>query len=111
MGKQIRITEVGISSLGKLVGTVNAIVALAVGVVASIVTTVGVISNNNYSTLTDILVSIGIVLVGVIVYPLLAFLVGWVYGALIAFVWNVILGVSGGLKIMTEEVADLKPAK
>ena len=108
MAKKISITKVGVGSLGKLVGTVNAIVALAIGIVASIVTTVGVISNNDYSILVDILTSIGIVLIGVIVYPLIGLMFGWLYGALIAVIWNAVLGVSGGLDITTEEVKEEK---
>ena len=102
--KKINVTRVGVGSLGKLVGIVNAIVALAIGIIASIVTTVGVISNNDFSVLGDVFTALGIALFGLIVYPLLWFAFGWLYGALIAVIWNAVLGVSGGLQIETEEV-------
>lgn len=97
------IIKVGVGSLGKLVGTVNAIVALAIGVIGSIVSTVGVISNNDYNLFVDILVAIGITLMGIVVYPLIGFVFGWLYGALIAIIWNAVLGVSGGLDITAVE--------
>jgi hypothetical protein len=101
--KKVNVTRVGVGSLGKLVGIVNAIVALAIGVVASIVTTVGVIANNDFSVFGDVFAALGIALFGLIVYPLLWFAFGWLYGALIAIIWNAVLGVSGGLQIETEE--------
>ena len=103
MTKKISIVKVGVGSLGKLLGTVNAIITLAVGLIGAIVSTVGVISNNDFNLFVDILVSIGIVLFGVIVYPIIGFVFGWLYGALVAVIWNAVLGVSGGLDITTED--------
>lgn len=101
--KKVTITRVGVGSLGRLLGFANAIVSLVVGIVAAIVTTVSVIANNDYSVLQDILVSIGVAVGYVLVLPLLAFALGWLYGAVIALVWNVFLGASQGLDI---EVSD-----
>jgi hypothetical protein len=102
--KKINVTRVGVGSLGKLVGIVNAIVALAIGIVGSIVTTVGVIANNDFSVIGDVFAALGIALFGLVVYPLIWFAFGWLYGALIAVIWNAVLGVSGGLQVETEEV-------
>ena len=100
--ESVVIRKVGISSLGKLVGTVQAIVGLAIGIIGAIVGTVSVVSNNENSLGTNILLSIGIVLVGVVVYPLIAFLIGWLYGALVAVVLNVVVGISGGLELTVD---------
>ena len=100
--ESVVVRKVGISSLGKLVGTVQAIVGLAIGIVASIVGTDSVVSNNENSLITNILLSIGVVLVGVVVYPLVAFLIGWLYGALVAVVLNVVVGISGGLELTVD---------
>lgn len=102
--QKLSIQKVGVGSLGKLFGTVNGIIGLAIGLVSSIVATVGVISNNNYSVLTDIFSAIGIVLVGVVVYPLVLFALGWVYGAIAALVINLFVGASGGLEVEVEEL-------
>ena len=102
--KKISINRVGVGSLAKLVGIVNAIVALAIGIIGSIVSTVGVIANNDFTIFGDVFVALGIALIGLVVYPLIWFAFGWLYGALIAVIWNAVLGVSGGLQIETEDV-------
>lgn len=107
--KRVNITRIEVGSLAKLVGIVNAIVALALGIISAIVATVGVVSNNDYSILSDVLIAIGIALFGLVIYPLIFFAFGWLYGALIAIIWNAVLGVSGGLQIETEEA--IEPVK
>lgn len=97
------VRKVGISSLGKLVGTVQAVVGLAIGIVAAIVGTVSVVSNNGNSLITNLLLSVGVVLLSVVVYPLVAFLIGWLYGALVAVVLNVVVGISGGLELTVDK--------
>ena len=106
--KKISVLRIGVGSLAKLVGIVNAIIAIAIGVIGAIVTTVGVISNNNFSVLGDIFAALGIAVVSLIVYPIIWFAFGRLYGALIAVIWNAVLGVSGGLQITTEEVKEEK---
>lgn len=77
--ESVIVRKVGVSSLGKLVGTVQAIVGLAVGIIAAIVGTVSVVSNSGASVLMNLFCAVGIVLVGLVVYPLVAFLIGWLY--------------------------------
>lgn len=103
--KPVTITKVGVGSLGRLLGFANAIIAVIFGIVASIVSTVSVIANNNYSVFQDVLVTVGIVAAYVLLAPVIAFAVGWLYGAIIALVWNVFLGASKGLDI---ELTDKK---
>lgn len=105
MKKNITITRVGASSIGRLLGTVNAIVALAAGIISSLVAVAGVVSNQNLSIWQDIGVSMLIVVAGVIVLPILSFIFGWLYGALIGVIWNAILGTSGGLDVSIEETS------
>lgn len=100
--ESVVVRKIGISSLGKLVGTVQAVVGLAIGIVAAIVGTVNVVSTSNESLVANILLAIGIVLLSIVVYPLVAFLIGWLYGALVAVVLNVIVGISGGLELTVD---------
>ena len=101
---KILLQKVGVSSLGKLFGTVNAIIGVIIGTVSAIVTTVSVVANNDYGVLTDVFVAIGITLVGVVVYPLVLFAMGWLYGAVVALVVNLVVGASGGLELEVEDV-------
>lgn len=108
MGKNVTVTHVGASSIGRLVGTVNAIVALAGGIIGSLATISSIVSSQNYSLWQNIGLSALIVAGGIIVLPLLAFVFGWLYGALVGVIWNVLLGASGGLDTTIEDVVDKK---
>lgn len=108
MEKSIKVNHVGASSIGRLVGTVNAILALASGIVGSIVAISNVVSQSDYSTLTNVGISVAILAGGLIVFPLVAFAFGWIYGALIGFIWNILLGASGGVEVTIEEVPAVK---
>lgn len=99
--KEVTITEVGVGSLGKLLGAANAIIVLIIGVVSAVVSTVSIIANGNYSALENVFIALGIVLGHVLLLPLIAFAFGWLYGAIVALVWNVFLGASSGLDIKT----------
>ena len=107
-GEKVIVRKIGVSSLGKLAGSVQAIIGIAVGVIASVVAVVSVISNNDYGILTDILVSAGIVIASVIVWPLVLFLGGWLYGALVALIVNSFIGVSGGIELTVDKEASSK---
>ena len=96
-------THVGAGSIGRLVGTVNAIFALAAGIVGSIVAASTALSAYDYGILGSIGVSVGIVAVGVVLLPLLTFAFGWLYGALIGVIWNILLGATGGLELNVKE--------
>lgn len=106
MAKKVNITRVKTTSLAKLVGTLNAIILLAIGIVFSITATISVVTYNNFSLLETILASLAIVLVGFVVYPLVGFAFGWLYGGLLGLIWNAVLGTSGGLEIETEDVKE-----
>lgn len=104
MEKKVMVTHVGAGSIGRLVGTVNAIFALASGLIASIVAISNVVATQDYSVLMNIGVSAAIIMGGIVVLPLLAFVFGWLYGALVGVIWNLLLGATGGLEINTEEI-------
>ena len=98
--KEITVKKVEAKTIGKLAGTVNGLVGVVAGVVISIASIIGVVNNNNYGIGADILLSIGILLGGIIVYPLISYGIGWLYGWVLGAVFNVINGVSGGVKIV-----------
>jgi len=79
------------------------VVGLVIGVISAVVTSVGVVSSNDYSVLTNLIVSIGIVLGWIVVYPMIMFLVGWLQGAIFAVIFNVVVSGSGGLNLEVEE--------
>ena len=102
--KRISIQHVSVRSLANLVGTWQAIIGLFAGILIAISATVSFINSNDLGFFTETLVSVAIVLGSIIIVPLFAYLIGWLYGALIAIVLNVVVGTSGGLEIDVEDV-------
>ena len=103
--KELTVKKVEEVSIAKLVGALNGIIGVVMGTIIAIVAIIGVISNNDYGIMQDFLISIGILLSGIIVYPIIAYALGWVYGWLIGLVFNVVAGVSDGVSIIAEEKA------
>ncbi len=101
--KELTVHTIGVVSLGKLIGTYAAIIGLLVGIVSSISGLVAVIANNDYSVLQNIFYSIAILAAGFILVPIVWFILGWIQGALIALVFNVVVTGSGGLSMTVEE--------
>lgn len=98
----INVTRVGVASIGKLFGTVNLIVALAIGIIAAVAGTVAFFNADTYTFFEGLLGAMSIVLTGLVLYPLVAFALGWLYGALVAFIFNVVVGVSGGVELTVD---------
>lgn len=105
--KSITVTKVGTLSIGKLFGTVNLIVAMAIGIVAAIVSIVTYISTANDGFFAEFIGALAIAVTALLLYPLVAFAFGWLYGVLVAFIFNVVIGVSGGVELETQDT----PAK
>ena len=102
--KELQIKRVSITSLGNLVGYWYAIVGLVVGLVSGITTTVSIIDNNpQFTTATDVIVAIGVVLGGIIFTPLLFFVWGWLQGAVFAILFDFISRNTGGIKVTVDE--------
>lgn len=101
----ITVTKVGVLSIGKLLGIVNLIIGLAVGLIAAIVGTVTYLTTGSYEFFEGLLGVLAIILSGVILYPLVLFAFGWLYGVLVAFIFNVVVGVSGGVELTVREDA------
>ena len=66
----ITVTKVGVLSIGKLFGTVNLIIGLAVGIVATVAGIIAYFAADNYGFFEGLLGSIGIALAGLVLYPL-----------------------------------------
>ena len=105
VAKELTVKKVEAVSIAKLVGALNGIIGVVIGTISAIVAIIGVVSNNDYGIMQDFLISIGILLSGIIVYPIIAYALGWVYGWLIGSVFNVVAGVSDGVSIIAEEKA------
>ena len=99
----ITVTRVGVLSIGKLFGTVNLIVGLAVGLIAAVGGVVAYFNAGNYEFFEGLLGSLAIVLSAIVLYPLVMFAFGWLYGVLGSFIFNVVVGVSGGVDLTVQD--------
>ena len=104
----ITVTRVGVLSIGKLFGTVNLIVGLATGLIASIAATITYLPSEAHTFTEGLLGALAIILAAVILYPLVMFLFGWIYGVLVSFIFNVVIGVSGGVELQVNENKSIK---
>lgn len=110
--QRLVVHKVGVGSLGKLIGTWFAIAGLVIGVISAVVTSVSLFANNSYSILGGVAVAVAVVVGWVVVYPFVMYFLGWLQGAVLAIVFNVVIAGSGGLSVHVEETAlDGTPVK
>lgn len=102
--KEITIKRVSVASLGNLVGVWYAIVGLFVGVISGITTTVSIIDNNpQFTTVTDVIIAIGVILGGLVLTPMLFYVWGWLQGAVLAVLFDFVSKHSGGIRLVVDE--------
>lgn len=96
------IHKVGIGSLGRLFGSWFAIIGLAVGIISALVSSIAIV-NQNYSFWETLGLTAVAAIGWAVLYPLMMFFIGWLQGAILALIFNVVVASSGGLSIHTEE--------
>lgn len=97
-----RLTRISPTSFANLQGTFFAIIGLGVAILHSIQATVDV-ADSTESVLRGMAFGLATGVVTVLVLPLLYFAIGWVFGVIQGWVYNVILGAAGGLEISLED--------
>jgi hypothetical protein len=102
--RQLSIERVGVGSLAKVVGLTQAVMALVVGLITSLAVAAGSISESTTFVKT-MGVSITALGLGVVLFPAVAFVVGWVQGLVAAVVLNFVFKESKGLQLEVEESA------
>lgn len=109
--KKLTIRKVGVGSVGRLVGTWVAIIAVFVGIIGSIVSLVSIFDQNDLNLFTGLGVSALVVLSWLVLYPVIAFVIGWIQGAILALVFNIVVAGAGGLSIDVDEEAVVPATK
>ena len=103
MVKKLTVKRFEVGSVAKFVGTVNAVISVFIGLIASFGAIISLIASNEYGGLEAFGLSVGIIAAGILLYPLIMFFIGWLYGALAALIFNLFTGVSGGITVDVEE--------
>lgn len=97
-----RLTEIKATSLATFQGTFAAILGLGVAILRSLEATVDVAEATD-SVLTGMAFGLAAGVVSIIVVPLIYFAIGWVLGLIQGWIYNVVLGASGGLVVKVED--------
>jgi len=100
--KRVTVTKISVGSLAKVFGVAHAVIAFVIGLIATISVASGAIRSDS-----SFIQTLGISLLwlgwGVIIYPIVAFFLGWIEGAVAALILNFIFLESGGISVHTEE--------
>ena len=97
--KKIIIRRLGVASVARFTGVAQAILGFAAGFVALFGGISAVLTQDGWNMFERILASIGVVLFCLIVIPLVAFLFGWLYGAVLSLIANLFLHTSTGIEL------------
>lgn len=103
--RQLSVERVGVGSLAKVVGLTQAVMAFVVGLITSLGVAAGSISESTTFVRT-MGVSITALGLGVVIFPAIAFVVGWVQGVVAAVVLNFVFKETNGLQLEVEEGAN-----
>ncbi len=101
--RKILIRKLGVGSIAKFVGVANAILALAVGIFTMFGGIAGVLEQDGWSFLTKIFATLGVVIGSLVILPAVAFIWGWLYGAVVALVANLFLQTARGIELDVED--------
>jgi hypothetical protein len=100
--KKIIVTKLSVGSFAKTVGAFQATFAFVIGVFVSFATAAGIISEST-SFIQTLGLSLWVFGLGIIIYPIVAFFIGWIQGAIGAVILNFIFLESGGIKLHVDE--------
>lgn len=101
--RKILIRKLGVSSVARFIGVANAIWAFIAGIFLLFGGIVGALEQTDWSAWTKLLASLGSVLVGLVVVPVLGFVLGWLYGAVVALIANLFLHTARGIELDVED--------
>jgi hypothetical protein len=101
--KRITVKHIGIMSFANLIGTWNAILGLFLGIAIAISGTITMATSGDYGIIAEVFLAIAIIIGSLVLVPLFAYAVGWLYGAVIALVANLVVESAGGIELDVEE--------
>jgi len=101
--KLVRVGKLRVGSFAKVVAITQAIFAFIYGAGITLGVIAGQITSKS-SVVEDLGVSLGILGLAIIIFPAIAYVVGWVQGAIAAIILNFVFKESNGLEIELEDV-------
>lgn len=99
----IRVNKLRVGSFAKVVAITQAILAFIYGLIFTVGVAGGEISRHT-TVVHELGISLGLLGMAVIIFPIVGYIVGWVQGAVAAMVLNLVFRESGGLELEVEDV-------
>lgn len=101
--RQIIVRKLGVGSVARFLGVASAIWAFVVGIFVMFGGIVSTVEHDQWSVLSKIGATLGVVVGSLVVLPAVAFVWGWLYGAVVSLVANIFLETSHGIEIDIED--------
>ena len=101
--QKVKIVAVNPVSLGTFVGMFYAVIGLAVGLILAFGSTFAIwFGDGGYSFFQGLGFGLAVGVFGIIIYPFIYFIIGWIQGALFGLIFNAATSYMGGLEIETK---------
>ena len=97
-----KITRVEATSLATFEGVFAGIIGLGIAIIYSLNTTIDIASSTN-SVLKGLAFGITTGIVSILVLPFIYFAFGWVIGLIHGWIFNVVVGASGGIAFQLDD--------
>jgi hypothetical protein len=98
-GGMVRIKRFGVLSVGKILGVLYAILGLIVGAMFSAIGLLAVVSSSSQGAgIVGLLFGVG----AIIFFPILYGIMGFIFGLVMAFFYNLIASRIGGIEVEAE---------
>lgn len=101
--RKIVVRRLGVASVARFIGVAHAIWGVAVGFLAMFAGISAVLVQEKWNLFEKILGSIGMVLLCLVVVPIVAFLFGWLYGAVLSLIANLFLHTANGVEFDVDD--------
>lgn len=101
--KKMKITAVNPISLGTFIGTFYALIGVVVGVIIAFSSAFAAwFGPESISFIKGLGFGAAVGILGIIIFPIIYFIFGWIQGAIFGFIFNIVTSYMGGLEIETE---------
>lgn len=101
--KAIRVEKLRVGSFAKVVAITQAIIAFIYGAIITLGVIAGQFTNDS-SFVQSLGVSVGVLGLSVVILPAIAYVVGWIQGAVAAVILNFVFKESQGLEVEIQDV-------
>ncbi len=102
--KKLIIRRVGVSSFANFIGAAQAIWAFIFAFFGMFAAFAVIFENQDLTVGGKIGATLAAAAIALVIVPLLAFLIGWLYGAIVALIANLFLQAAKGIEVDVEEV-------